>query len=30
VGNDMAEVVIFPTVQGFSTTNILEKFKNGN
>ena len=27
VGNDMAEVIIFPTVEGFSTTNILEKVK---
>jgi len=25
VGNELAEVVIFPTVKGFSTTNILEK-----
>ena len=30
VGNEMAEVVIFPTVDGFSTTNILEKVKNEN
>jgi D-beta-D-heptose 7-phosphate kinase/D-beta-D-heptose 1-phosphate adenosyltransferase len=27
VGNEMAEVVIFPTVKGFSTTNLTEKVK---
>ena len=27
VGNEMAKVVIFPTVEGFSTTNIMEKVK---
>ena len=30
VGNELAEVVIFPTVEGFSTTNILEKVKNAD
>ena len=29
VGNDIAEVIIFPTVEGFSTSNIVEKV-NGN
>lgn len=29
IGNDLAEVVIFPTVEGYSTTNILDKI-NGN
>ena len=29
VGNDLAEVRIFPTVKGFSTTNIVDKV-NGN
>ena len=27
VGNELAEVKIFPTVEGFSTTNIIEKVK---
>ena len=27
VGNELAEVVIFPTVEGFSTTSILERVK---
>ena len=29
VGNDLAEVIIFPTVEGFSTSNIVDKV-NGN
>ena len=29
VGNDIAQVIIFPTVEGFSTSNIVEKV-NGN
>ena len=29
VGNELAEVKIFPTVEGFSTTNIVDKV-NGN
>ena len=28
VGNELAEVKIFPTVEGFSTTQIMEKVKN--
>ena len=28
-GNDLAEVIIFPTVEGFSTSNIVDKV-NGN
>ena len=28
VGNELAEVKIFPTVEGFSTTKIMEKVKN--
>ena len=27
VGNDVARVVIFPTVEGLSTTDIIEKIK---
>ena len=25
VGNELADVIIFPTVKGFSTTNIVDK-----
>ena len=28
VGNELAEVKIFPTVEGFSATQIMEKVKN--
>lgn len=28
VGNEMADVIIFPTVEGFSTTNIMERIKD--
>ena len=30
VGNELAKVKIFPTVEGFSTTNIIEKVQNEN
>jgi len=30
VGNHLADVVIFPTVEGHSTTSIIKKIDNGN